>query len=59
MADFAEKLFKTVQAHYRVNKRLLAEKTKFQKMQILETAGFGRMLVLDDIVETTEADEFV
>lgn len=59
MRDFAERLFLPVQAHYRVKKRLLDRKTPFQHMQILQTAGFGRMLVLDDIVETTEADEFV
>ena len=59
MADFTEMLHAGVQAHYPVRKRLLARKTPFQKMELYDTVGFGRMLVLDKIVETTEADEFI
>ncbi|TVS00342.1 MAG: polyamine aminopropyltransferase [Rhodospirillales bacterium] len=35
------------------------EKTPFQDMAILESRGFGRVLVLDGVVQTTERDEFV
>jgi len=56
---FIEKLFKNVRAQYTVTKKLLRQKTKFQRMEVIETAEFGRMLVLDDIVETTERDEFI
>ena len=59
MPEFREKLFKVVQAAYPYKKKLCAEKTKFQKMEMLDTVGFGHMLVLDNIVETTEVDEFV
>jgi spermidine synthase len=59
MADFTEKLHRWMQPRYPASKRLLAQKTAFQKMELYDTAGFGRMLVLDKIVETTEADEFI
>ncbi len=39
-------------------KRLLAVKTRFQKMAIYETDSFGRVLLLDGLVQTTERDEF-
>jgi len=59
MAGFTETLHPEMQVRYPVKKRLLAGRTRFQKMGVLDTDGFGRMLVLDDVVETTEADEFV
>src|SRR5512136_2202021 len=39
-------------------RRLLAEKTPYQNMEIYETDSFGRVLVLDGLVQTTERDEF-
>lgn len=38
---------------------LLSKRTKFQQMRVFETPVFGRMLVLDNITQTTEMDEFV
>jgi len=35
------------------------KKTPFQTMDIFETRHFGRVLALDGIIQTTEADEFV
>lgn len=43
----------------KVERTLLVEKTPFQHLAVLETAQFGRMLVLDGMVQTTERDEFV
>lgn len=43
----------------KVERTLLVERTPFQHLAILETAQFGRMLVLDGMVQTTERDEFV
>jgi len=40
-------------------KSVLFEKTQYQEMSIIETKQFGKMLVLDGTVQTTEADEFV
>ncbi len=39
-------------------RRLLAAKTRFQEMEIHETDSFGRVLLLDGLVQTTERDEF-
>lgn len=39
-------------------RRLLSEKTPFQKMEIYETDSHGRVLLLDGLVQTTEKDEF-
>jgi len=43
---------------FRAKRRLLAEKTPFQKMEIYETESYGRVLLLDGLVQTTEKDEF-
>ncbi len=37
---------------------LVEEKTKFQDLMIFESAAHGRVLVLDDIIQLTELDEF-
>jgi spermidine synthase len=39
-------------------RRLLTAKTRFQQMEIYETDSFGRVLLLDGLVQTTERDEF-
>lgn len=44
---------------YKVKETLHTEKTKYQELAILDTYEFGRMLVLDGIVQTTIRDEFV
>ncbi|CDQ18788.1 spermidine synthase [Halobacillus karajensis] len=43
----------------KVNRSLHNEKTDYQDLEMLETAEWGKMLVLDDMVMTTEKDEFV
>ena len=43
---------------YKVKETLHTEKTKYQELAILDTYDFGRMLVLDGIVQTTIRDEF-
>ncbi len=44
---------------YAVNDALDADATPFQNMQIVDSQAFGKMLVLDDFVQTTERDEFI
>ncbi len=41
------------------SKTLYSSKTPFQQIDILETEEFGRMLLLDGLVMTTERDEFI
>ncbi|MCL6477144.1 MAG: polyamine aminopropyltransferase [Peptococcaceae bacterium] len=43
----------------RVSKTLYYEKTPFQEVMVVDTVQFGRMLLLDDVIQTTVADEFV
>lgn len=44
---------------YKVKETLVRKKTQFQDLAIVDTEVFGRMLVLDGIVQTTIKDEFV
>jgi len=43
----------------KVKKRLYSGKSPFQKVEVFDTYGFGRILVLDGILQTSEKDEFV
>lgn len=43
----------------KVLRTLHTEQTPYQSLAVLETEQFGRMLVLDGMVQTTERDEFV
>lgn len=47
-----------VETRYRVKNVLHEEKTRFQHMRLIDTYEFGKMLLLDDVVQTTEKDEF-
>jgi spermidine synthase len=42
-----------------IEARLHEEQSAFQKIEVLQTAGFGRMLLLDGAVMLTDRDEFV
>jgi len=43
----------------RVRERLLRTTTQFQQLEIIETEAFGRALVLDRALQTSEGDEFM
>ncbi|WP_108022376.1 polyamine aminopropyltransferase [Melghirimyces profundicolus] len=43
----------------RIGRTLHHEKTEYQRLDVIETRQFGRMLVLDGMVMTTDRDEFV
>ncbi len=43
----------------KVRETLVAKTTEFQHLAVLDTEEFGRMLVLDGMVQTTVRDEFV
>ena len=42
-----------------VERNLFSAKTPYQAIEIIETDAFGRVLILDGVVQTTERDEFV
>ncbi len=44
---------------YKIKETLHTEKTEYQDLAIVDTYEFGRMLVLDGIVQTTVRDEYV
>lgn len=44
---------------WRVTAHLHGERSAFQKIDVYDTAFFGRVLVLDDLMMFTERDEFV
>ncbi len=50
--------FVPVQCGYAVEKILHKEKSRFQEIMVIENSDFGRMLLLDGVVQMTEADEF-
>lgn len=46
-------------ANWKVEKVLHREQSDFQEVSIIETTGFGRALVLDGILQTTEKDAYI
>ena len=59
MRWFDEVLHDGYALHLRADSVLCERDTGHQRLAIFETALFGRALMLDDIVQTTERDEFV
>ncbi len=44
---------------YRVDRLLYDARSTFQRIRVIDNADFGRMLILDEAVQTTERDEFI
>jgi spermidine synthase len=44
---------------YEITKKLYSKQSEFQKVEVVEAKGHGRMLLNDDLVMVTERDEFV
>jgi spermidine synthase len=56
---FYESLFPLVKLGLKVKETLVSNKSEYQKISILDTYQFGKVLVLDGVVQTTERDEFI
>lgn len=56
---FTEKQTEDFGITARIKRSLHTEQTDFQQLDMVETAEFGNMLLLDGMVMTTERDEFV
>lgn len=54
----AEKMRGAAQS-FEYKSHILSKQTEYQKIDIYETDSFGRILVLDDVVQCTERDEFI
>lgn len=44
---------------FRIDKEVYKGRSKYQDIYIFESAGFGRMLALDGIIQFSESDEFI
>ena len=44
--------------HYEVENILYKGKSKFQEIMVIQNPHFGKMLILDGVVQITERDEF-
>jgi spermidine synthase len=59
MIKFFEKdPYAPIQYSYEVSKILYSGKSRFQEIMVFENPFFGRVLVLDGVVQITERDEF-
>lgn len=56
---YTEKQTENVGITCKITKTLHSEESQFQKIDLIDTIQFGRMLVLDGMVMTTIKDEFV
>lgn len=56
---YTEEHSKDVRFSIRVNKQLYSKKSEFQRIDILESDEFGRLLTLDGLIMVTEKDEFI
>lgn len=56
---FTEDQTKNLRISLRVRSILHKERSAYQEIAVYETEEFGRLLTLDDVIMTTEKDEFV
>lgn len=56
---FTEEQTEDVALQLKVVQTLHSEQTPYQRLDVVETQRFGRMLLLDGMVQTTERDEFI
>ncbi|HEY1708257.1 MAG TPA: polyamine aminopropyltransferase [Rhizomicrobium sp.] len=56
---FVERAYGDIRPAYRVAAVLCRVRSRFQKIEILETTSCGRMLILDGTIQLTERDECI
>ena len=56
---FAEVARSGFQQRFQLRAHLWEGRSQYQHVEIIDTVSFGRALVLDDALQTTEADEFL
>jgi spermidine synthase len=59
MPDFTETMPEGYGQQFRIDELLYEAKTDHQHLMIFQNVVFGRVMVLDGIVQTTEKDEFI
>ncbi|MCK5506744.1 MAG: spermidine synthase, partial [Thermodesulfovibrionia bacterium] len=55
---FEKDPYSPIQYVYDISKILYSGKSEFQEIMVVENPYFGRMLILDGVVQLTEKDEF-
>lgn len=58
-SHYAEETWENVTTRYKLKEKLHESNTPFQEMELVDTEEYGKMLLLDGIVQTTERDEFI
>ena len=56
---YTEEHSKDVRFSIKVNKQIYTKESKFQRIDILESEEFGKILTLDGLIMVTEKDEFI
>ncbi|MFL9813218.1 polyamine aminopropyltransferase [Stutzerimonas sp. VN223-3] len=59
MSDYQETLYEGYGQRFTVDKMLHEVRTEHQHLVIFENARMGRVMALDGVIQTTEADEFI
>ena len=59
MKKYTETLYDSYGQEFRVDRLYFENKTDHQHLVIFENALFGRVMALDGVIQTTEADEFI
>ena len=59
MKHFRETLYDAVCQEFRIDKLYFESRTDHQHLMIFHNARLGRVMTLDGVVQTTEADEFI
>jgi len=58
VSEFGERIVPGFASSFE-GEHLVSERSEFQQIEIYQNASFGRMLVLDGLIQTTERDEFI
>jgi spermidine synthase len=45
--------------YHKIKKHILSTQTQFQEVELIETDGFGRVVLLDKKIQSAEKDEFI
>ncbi len=56
---FTEEWLTGMRVSLKIDSVVFTKKTKYQNLAIYDTVQFGRTLVLDDIIQTSEKDEYI
>ncbi|MBD9414592.1 polyamine aminopropyltransferase [Pseudomonas sp. PDM16] len=59
MSDYQETLYDGYGQRFRMDRLLHEVRTEHQHLVIFENARMGRVMALDGVIQTTEADEFI